>query len=136
MVENFVEAIKVEKDLASISTHQGNEESEASTSEKNGKKNKEVESDRKDMVILQLQNEITSLKRSKREGKKPIKKKTNKNTSHQIPPTSRINLEEYAMDIFCHSHYANHLEKNYLEFMNLFKEMILPWQCQEEEEEE
>ena len=30
--ENFEEAIKVEKDLASISTHQGNEESEVSTS--------------------------------------------------------------------------------------------------------
>ena len=31
-----MEAIKVEKDLASIYTHQGNEESEASTLEKNG----------------------------------------------------------------------------------------------------
>jgi hypothetical protein len=29
--ENFEEAIKVEKDLASISIHQGNEESETST---------------------------------------------------------------------------------------------------------
>ena len=52
--ENFVESIKVEKYLASISTHQGNEESKASTSEKNGKKNKEVESNRKYMVILKL----------------------------------------------------------------------------------
>ena len=32
LTENFVEAIKVEKDLASIFTHQGNEEREASTS--------------------------------------------------------------------------------------------------------
>ena len=32
LVENFEEAIKVEKDLESISTHQGNEKSEASTS--------------------------------------------------------------------------------------------------------
>ena len=102
------EAIKVEKDLASISTHWGNEESEASTSKKNGKKNKEVESDGKDMVILKLHNEITSLKRSKREGKKLIKKKTNINTSHQIPPTSGINLEDYTMDNFCRAHYANH----------------------------
>ena len=31
LAENFVEAIKVEKDLGSISTHQGNEESEDST---------------------------------------------------------------------------------------------------------
>ena len=37
--ENFMEAIKVEKDLTSISHHPGNEECEASTSEKNGKKN-------------------------------------------------------------------------------------------------
>jgi hypothetical protein len=85
------------------------------------------------MVILQFQNEIMSLKRSKREGKKPIK---NKNDSHQIPPTSRINFEDYAMDNFCRAHYANHSEKNCLEFMNLFKEMKLPWVCQEEYEEE
>ena len=60
------------------------------------------------MVILQLQNEITSLKRSKRGGKKPINKE---NTSHQIPPTSGINLEDYAMDNFFRTHYANHSEK-------------------------
>ena len=45
--ENFEEAIKIEKDLASIYTHQGNKESEASTLEKHGKKNKEVKSDGK-----------------------------------------------------------------------------------------
>ena len=59
--ENFEEAIKIEKDLASISTHQGNEESEASTSKKQGKKNREVKSYGKDVVIMQLQSEITSL---------------------------------------------------------------------------
>jgi hypothetical protein len=131
--ENFKEAIKIEKDLASISTHRDNDESEASTSEKQGKKNREVKSDGKDVVIMQLQSEITSLKRSKREGNKPTKEK---NTSHQTPPTSRINLEDYAMDNFFHAHYANHSEKNCPEFMNLFKAMILPWECQEEEEEE
>ena len=36
--ENFEEAVKVEKDLASISTHQGNEEREASTSEIMGRR--------------------------------------------------------------------------------------------------
>ena len=82
---------------------------------------------------MQLQSEITNLKRNKREGKKPIKKKI---TSHQIPPTSGINLEDYAMENFCHAHYANHSEKNCLEFMNLFKAMILPRECQDEEEEE
>ena len=106
MEENFEEAIQVEKDLASI--HRDNDESEASNSKKNGKKNKEVKSDGKDVVIMQLQSEITNLKRSKREGKKPIKKK---NTSHQIPPTSGIYLEDYVMDNFFHAHYANHLEK-------------------------
>ena len=65
------------------------------------------------MVILQLQNEIVSLKRSKGVGKKLVKKKTNKKTSPQIPPTSRINQEDYAMDNFCRAHYTNHLEKNY-----------------------
>ena len=83
-----MEAIKVEKDLVEISTHPGNEESEASTSENNGEKNKEIELDRKDRVILQLQNDIMNQKRSKGEGDKPMKKKTNKNTSPQIPPTS------------------------------------------------
>jgi hypothetical protein len=52
-----------------------------------------------------------NLKQNKGEGNKPVKKKTNKNTSPQIPPTSRINLEDYAMDNFCREHYANHLEK-------------------------
>ena len=61
---------------------------------------------------MQLQSEITSLKRSKKEGNKPIKKNTKKNTSYQVPPTSGINLEDYAMDNFCHAHYANYSEKN------------------------
>ena len=66
---------------------------------------------------MQLQSEIMNLKRNKREGKKPIKKKTNKNTPHQIPPTSGINLEDYAMDNFCHAHYANHSKKRCLDFI-------------------
>ena len=49
-----MEAIKVEKDLEAISHHSGNEQSEASTLEKNGKKNKETDSYGKDRVILQL----------------------------------------------------------------------------------
>ena len=52
--ENFEEAIQIEKDLASISTHRDNDESEACTSEKQGKKNREVKSDGKDVVIMQL----------------------------------------------------------------------------------
>ena len=52
--ENFKEAIKIEKDLASIYTHRDNNESEASTLEKQGKKNREVKSYGKDVVIMQL----------------------------------------------------------------------------------
>jgi hypothetical protein len=126
-----VESIKVENDLSSISTHPGNEESESSTLEKNGKKNKEIESNMKYRVILQLQNEIMNFKRNKGEGKKLVKKKINKNTSHQISPSSGINLEYYAMDNFCRAHYANHSEKTYPEFINLFKAMILPREYQE-----
>ena len=48
--ENFEEAIQVEKDLASI--HRDNDESETSNSEKNGKKNREVKSDGKYVVIM------------------------------------------------------------------------------------
>ena len=128
-----MEAIKVEKGLASISTHRGNEESEASTSEKHGKRNKEVKLDGKDVVIMQLKNEITNLKRSKKEGNKPTKKKS---TSLQIPPTLGINLEDYAMDNFCHAHYVNHSEKSCPEFMNLLKVVILPQECHKEDKEE
>ena len=87
-------------------------------------------------IISKLKDEITNLKKKKGEGKKLVKKKTNKNTSPRIPPTSRINLEDYAMDNFCHAHYANHSEKNCTKFMNLFKAMILRRELQEEDEEE
>jgi hypothetical protein len=42
LAEKFVEAIKVEKDLESISSHQGNEENKPSSSEKRIKKNKGI----------------------------------------------------------------------------------------------
>jgi hypothetical protein len=88
------------------------------------------------MVIFQLQNEIMNLKRSKGEGKKPVNKKTNTNTSPQIPPTLGINLEDYVMDNFCRTHYANHSENTCPEFINSFKTMLLPWEPQEEDDEE
>lgn len=126
-----MEAIKVEKDFVAISHHLRIEESKASTLEKNGRKNKDIELDEKDRLILKLQNEIMNLKMNQGEGKKPVKKKTNKNTSPQIPPTLGINLEDYAMDNFCRTHYANHSEKTCPYFINLFKSMILPWEPQE-----
>ena len=89
------------------------------------KKNREVELDEKDIVILQFPNDIMILKRRYGSGKKPIKKKINKSTSPQIPTTSGINLEDYAMDNFSRAHYVNHSKKTCLEFMNLFKAMIL-----------
>ena len=55
-------------------------------------------------MIKHLMNEIIYLKKKMVEGKKPfkpfIKKITNIDTSPQIPLTSRINLEDYAMDNF------------------------------------
>ena len=49
-------------------------------------------------VIKQFTNEIIDLNHNKGEGKKPfkpfLKKKTN--STPQIPPTSGINLEDYA----------------------------------------
>jgi hypothetical protein len=77
-----------------------------------------------------------NLKRSKGGGKKHVKKNTNRNTFPQIHPTSGINLEDYAIDNFFRAHYANHSKKTCPEFMNLLKEMILPWELQEEDEEE
>ena len=134
--EMFLEFIKVEKDLVAISHHLGNEESEASTLENNGKKNKEIELDGKDRVIFQLQTEIMNLKRSKEEGKKPFKKKNNTSTSPQIPPTLGINMEDYVMDNFCRTHYENHSEKACLDFINSFEAILIPWEPQEEDEEE
>ena len=40
------------------------------------------------------------------------------------------------MDNFYHAHYANHSKKICPEFMNLFKAIILPRECQDEGEEE
>lgn len=64
-----------------------------------------------DRIISQLKDEITNMKRNKGEGKKPFKNKINTNTSLNIPPTPRINLEDYALDNFCCTHCAYHCEK-------------------------
>ena len=110
--ENFLEAIKVEKHLATISSHQGNKESKPSSWEKSTKKNQgtsKTDLEKKDReptdmegmqrVIKKLTNDIIGLKKNKGEGRKPskplLKKKTN--STPQIPPTSGINFEDYAM---------------------------------------
>ena len=80
-------------------------------------------------MIKKLTDEIIDLKKNKGERKKPfnpfIKNRTNIDTPPQIPPTPRINLENYAMDNFCRTHHANHFEKTCLEFINSFSAMLL-----------
>lgn len=133
LAENLEEAIKVEKYLGAISKHLENEENNAFTPEKNGKKNNQtskIDSNEKYKVILQLQNEIMNIKRNKGEGKSPFKlfiqKSTNVDTHPHVPPTLGVNLEDYAMANFCQTHHANHFEKKCHEFINSFSAMFLP----------
>ena len=63
-------------------------------------------------MIKHLTSRVMYLRKINGEKKKLSKpflnKKTNTNTSPQIPPTLRINLEYYAMDNFFHTHHVNH----------------------------
>ena len=105
--DNFQEAIKVEKDLGSISSHLGNEEHKYSTSEQNGKKSKGISKSKSEdsmnmeimrQMIKKLTNEVINLMKRNSEGKKHsnpfLNRKTSTNTSSQIPPTLSINLED------------------------------------------
>jgi hypothetical protein len=82
LVDNFAEAIQVEKHYETMSSCLGKEKDEVLT-----------ESD-VERIISQLQDESTKLKKDKGEGKKHVKKKINTNTSLKVPPTPKINLEE------------------------------------------
>jgi hypothetical protein len=62
-------------------------------------------------VISQLQDEIKNIKKDKGEGKKHVKKKISTNTYLKVPPTPKINWEDYALDIFCRTHCAYHSVK-------------------------
>ena len=85
LAENFIEALQVEKDIASIASSQGNEENKPSSSEKLMKKKGIIKTDLEkrekeptDMasvqrVLKQITNELIDLKKSKGEGKKPFK---------------------------------------------------------------
>ena len=75
LVDNFAEAIQVEKDYETMSNCLGNEKDEVL-----------IESD-VERIISQLQDEITKLKKDKGEGKKHVKKKISTNTSLKVPPT-------------------------------------------------
>ena len=79
-----------------------------------------------DRVISQLQDEITNLKKNKGEVEKPFKKKISINTSPKVPPTQRINLEDFALDHFCRTHGAYHSEKTCPKFFNSFYALLLP----------
>lgn len=96
--ENFLESINVEKVLAVISSHQGNEDNNPFSSKKSVKKNKGISNTDSNKGEG---NEIIDLKKNKGEGEKPfkpfLKKKTD--STPQIPPTSGINLEYYQWKI-------------------------------------
>ena len=79
-------------------------------------------------IIKKITNEIINLKKNKGEGKKPFKSFIKKRTDFvpQIPPTSGINIEDYAMENYCRAHHANHLERTCTEFINYFTAMLLP----------
>ena len=72
--------------------------------------------------IKPLRNDIIDLKKNKGEGKKHFKPfmNTRTNFSPQIPPTSGINIEDYAMQNYCRTHHANHFERTFPEFINSF----------------
>ena len=131
----------MQKDLASISSQLGNEENKPSSLEKNIKKNKgilRIDTEKKDKeptdmesmqrVIKQLTNDIIDLKKNKGEGKKPFKPFMNKRTDFvpQIPPTSGINIGDYAMENYCRTHHANHSERTCPEFINYFTALLTP----------
>ena len=116
LADNFIEALQVEKDIASISSSQGNEENKPSSSENPIKKKGilKTNTEKKDKeptdmaslqrVLKQITNELIDLKKSKGEGKKPFKPFMKKriDSAPPIPPTLGINIEDYAMDNFCH----------------------------------
>ena len=141
LAENFLEAIKVEKDMESISSHQGNEENKPSSLEKNTRKRKGIlrmDTEKKDKeptnmasmqrFIKQLMNDIIDLKKNKGGGKKSFKPFMKKKIDYvpQLPPTSSINIEDYAMENYYRTHHANHSERTCLEFINSFTAMLNP----------
>jgi len=101
LADNFAEAIQVEKDFETMFSCLGEEE---------------------DLT----ESDFANLKRNKAEGKKHVKKKISTNTSLNVPPTPKINLEDYSLDNFCCTHGAYHSEKTCPEFLNSFYALLLP----------
>lgn len=73
LVDNFAEAIHVEKEFGTMSCCLGDKDN---LTESNLEK-----------VISQIQDEIANLKKNKGEGKKSVKKKISTNTSLKVPLT-------------------------------------------------
>ena len=73
-------------------------------------------------------NDIIDLKNNKGEGKKPfdpfMKKRID--SAPLIPPTSGINIEDYAMENYYHTNHANHPERTCPEFINSFTTLLTP----------
>ena len=44
----------------------------------------------------------------------------------QIPPILGINIEDYAIDNFCHTHHVNHSKRTCPKFINSFTAMLTP----------
>ena len=80
------------------------------------------------IVIKKPTNDIINLKKNKGEGKKPFKPFMKNRTyfAPQIPPTSGINIEYYAMDNYCHTHHANSFERTLPELINSFTALLTP----------
>ena len=53
-----------------------------------------------------------------------MKKRTD--SSPQLPPTLGINIEDYAMKNYCHTHHANHSERTCPDFINSFTAFLTP----------
>ena len=130
--------MQVEKDIVSIASSQGNEKNKPSSSEKitkkkgilrmNTEKKDKEPTDMESMqrVLKQITNELIDLKKIKGEGKKPFKPFMKKRTysAPPIPPTSSINIEDYAMGNFYRNHHANHFERTFPKFINSFTTML------------
>ena len=79
-------------------------------------------------VVKKLMNDIIDLKKNKGEGNKTFKPFMKKRTDSapRIPPIYRINIEDYAMDNYCHTHHANHSKIAFPKFINFFTTLITP----------
>ena len=120
MQRNVVEAIRVEKDLASLKVNQG---IDIPSTRRNPIKTRTDtrEQDAFDIkglqrMVKQLSNEIIDLKNKSREsmsGRGFFRFSYRKHfPPRQHPPPENINIQDYAMDIFCRAHKDNHSEKN------------------------